>query len=59
VQVGELLIDLGELGHRTLVERAADMAVTAGLQQLGDLVEGEPEPLRGIDDPSRATVSGG
>lgn len=54
-QVGDLRVDLGELGRSTFLEprHGAAVAVAASLQQLGDLLQREPEPLGRLDHPQR------
>jgi hypothetical protein len=53
-QIGESGVNLGQLGDRALVQATAGVvAVAAGIQQLGDLGQGEPQPLGGLDDPQQ------
>ena len=49
-------LDLDQLPPRPRLETGVGLlsvAATADFQQLGDFVEGEPEPLRGLDDPQQ------
>jgi hypothetical protein len=48
-EVGDLLIDLGDLADGPLAQVRARVAAAAGVEQAGDLVEGEAEPLRRLD----------
>ena len=45
-----LPVDLGNLAGRALPEIRGAVPVLARLQQVGDLLQGEPEPLRVLDD---------
>lgn len=52
MQVGDLRLYLGQLGLRggSQPRIRPAVAVPAALEQFGDLVEGEAEPLRRLDD---------
>jgi hypothetical protein len=58
-EVGDLLVDLGDLVDGPFAQVRCRVPAAAGVEQVGDLVEGEAEPLRRLDHLSRATVSGG
>ena len=49
-EVGDLRVDLGDLVDRALPQVRSRVPAAAGVEQVGDLVEGEPEPLRRLDD---------
>ena len=50
-EVGDLLVDLGDLGLGLGLQAGVGPAVVmaAGFQQVGDLVEGKAQALRGLN----------
>src|SRR5581483_10991817 len=53
LKVGDALLDLGELVPHVFPQTGVGptMPVPGGVQQAGDLVQGEPEPLSCLDHP--------
>jgi hypothetical protein len=59
-EIVDACLDLRELGRCPLVEVGVGAGVVpAGVHEPGDLVEGEPQPLRGLMIRATVTAAGG